>query len=167
MCQEKDEVKSQAATRNSTENIKITEKQQRGNRKGGNCIAISKDKQVIPHTRRPGHPDERETRREIESLPMATQNDAIRTNYIVAKIYKTYPNSKFWSCGDREETINHIMTESSKQAKQSIRQDTTGWRKWSTGNSARNWNFIMRPKWYMNRPDISLENKTHKTFFYL
>ena len=50
-------------------------------------------------------------------------------------------NSKCKLCGDRDETINHIISECSKssQKEYNIRHDC-GIR-WSTGRSARNWNF--------------------------
>ena len=55
-------------------------------------------------------------KRETEPLLIATQNNAIKTNHIKTKIYKTQQNSKCRLCGDRDETINHIMSESSKLA---------------------------------------------------
>ena len=55
-------------------------------------------------------------KRETESLLMAAQNSAIRTNHIKARIVKTQQNSKRRSCGDRDETINHIISECSKLA---------------------------------------------------
>ena len=51
---------------------------------------------------------------ETEFLQIAAQNNAIRTNHIKARIDKTQQNSKFWLCGDRDETINHMRTECSK-----------------------------------------------------
>ena len=51
-------------------------------------------------------------KRETESLLIAAQNNAIRTNHIKARINKTEQNSK---CGDRDKTINHI-SECSKLA---------------------------------------------------
>ena len=54
--------------------------------------------------------------RETESFLMAAQNSAIRTNHIKAKIDKTQQNSKCRLCGDRDETINHIISECSKLA---------------------------------------------------
>ena len=42
---------------------------------------------------------------------MAAQNNAIRTNYVKAKIDKTQQNSKYRFCGDRNETINCIIGE--------------------------------------------------------
>ena len=47
-------------------------------------------------------------KRETESLPIAGQNNAIRTNYIKVRIDKTQQNSKYRLCGDRDETINYI-----------------------------------------------------------
>ena len=39
-------------------------------------------------------------KRETESLLIAAQNNAIRTNHIKAKIYKTQQNIKYRLCGD-------------------------------------------------------------------
>ena len=50
-------------------------------------------------------------KRETESLLMAAQNSAIRTNHIKARIDKMQQNSKCRLCGDRDETINHIISE--------------------------------------------------------
>ena len=68
---------------------------------------------------------------ETESLLIAAQNNAIRTNHIKARI------------DNRDETINHI-SECSKLAQKDIRQDTTGWARWSTGKWARNLNLTIR-----------------------
>ena len=48
-------------------------------------------------------------KRETESLLIAAQNNAIRTNYTKARIDKTR---------DRDETINHIISECSKLAQE-------------------------------------------------
>ena len=47
---------------------------------------------------------------------MAAQNSAKRTNHIKARIDKTQQNSKSKLRGDRDETINHIITECRKLA---------------------------------------------------
>ena len=52
--------------------------------------------------------------RETESLLIAAQNNAIRSNHIKARIDKTQKISKCRLCGDRDETINHIISECSK-----------------------------------------------------
>ena len=54
--------------------------------------------------------------RETESLQIAAQSDAIRTNYVKTMIDKTQQNSLCRLCGDRDETIYHIMTECRKLA---------------------------------------------------
>ena len=55
-------------------------------------------------------------KRETESLLIAAQDNAIRTNHIKARIDKTQQNSKCRLCGDSDETINHIISECSKLA---------------------------------------------------
>ena len=50
-------------------------------------------------------------KRETEYLLTAAQNNAIRTNHIKARIDKTQQNSKCRLCGDRDETINLIISE--------------------------------------------------------
>ena len=56
------------------------------------------------------------SKRETKSLLMAAQNNAIRTNHIKARIDKTQQNRKCKLCGNRDETINHIISECSKLA---------------------------------------------------
>ena len=41
-------------------------------------------------------------KRETESLLIAAQDSALRTNHIKARIDKTQQNSKCWLCGDRD-----------------------------------------------------------------
>ena len=50
------------------------------------------------------------------SLLIAIQNKTIRPNYIKSRIDKLQQNSKCRLCGDRDETINHIISEFSKLA---------------------------------------------------
>ena len=57
-------------------------------------------------------------KRKTESLLIATQNKAIRTNYIKAKIDKIQQNSRCRLCGDKDETINHIIRKCSKLAQE-------------------------------------------------
>ena len=55
-------------------------------------------------------------KRETESLLIAAKNNAVRTNHIKARIDKMQQNSKCMLFGDRDETINHIISECSKLA---------------------------------------------------
>ena len=65
------------------------------------------------------------------------------TSYIKAKIYYMQPNSKCILRGNKDKTINCMISECSKLAQRSIRLDTLGWKRWSTGNSTRKWNLTM------------------------
>ena len=67
-------------------------------------------------------------KRETESLPIAAQNNAIRTNHIKARIDKTQPNSKCKFRGNRVETMNHIISECCKLAQKEYktRHDSEG-----------------------------------------
>ena len=56
-------------------------------------------------------------KKETETLLIAAQNDAMRTNHIKAIIDKTQQNSRYRSCGNRDQTINHIIRECSKLAR--------------------------------------------------
>ena len=55
-------------------------------------------------------------KRETESILIAAQNNAIRNNYIKAKIDEMQQNSKCRLCGDRNEMISHIISACSKLA---------------------------------------------------
>ena len=55
-------------------------------------------------------------KRETETLLIAAQINAIRINDIKARIDKMQQNSRCWLCGDRDETINYILSECCKQA---------------------------------------------------
>ena len=65
-------------------------------------------------------------KKETESLLIAAQNNAIKTNYFKAKIDKTQQNSKFMWCGDKDKTINYKISERSKLVQKSIRRDRGG-----------------------------------------
>ena len=55
-------------------------------------------------------------KRETESLLIAAENNAIRTNHIKTRIDKTEQNSKCMLCSDKDETINFMISERSKLA---------------------------------------------------
>ena len=48
-------------------------------------------------------------KRETESLIIAAQEQAIRTNLIKAKIDKSQHESKCRMCGEADESINHML----------------------------------------------------------
>ena len=101
-------------------------------------------------------------KRETESLLIAAQNNAIRSNHIKARIDKTQQNSKCRLCGDRGETINHIISECSKLAQKEYkaRHDWVG--KVIHWEMCRKFQFDHTNKWYMHNPAPVLENDSHK-----
>ena len=100
--------------------------------------------------------------RETESLLIAAQDNAIRTNHIKARIDKTQQNSKCRLCGDRDETINHIISECGKLAQKEYkaRHDWVG--KVVYWEMCRKFQFDDTNKWYMHNTAPVLENATHK-----
>ena len=49
--------------------------------------------------------------RETESLQIASQNNDIKTNYIMTRIDKTQQNSKCRLFGDKDKTVNNMISE--------------------------------------------------------
>ena len=101
-------------------------------------------------------------KRERESLLIAAQNSTIRTNHVKARIDKTQQNSKCRLCGDRDETINHTISECSKlvQKEYKARHDWVGnvihW------EMCKKFKFNHASKWYIHNPAPVIENDAHK-----
>ena len=93
---------------------------------------------------------------------MAAQNSTIRTNHIKARIDKVQQNSKCRLCSDRDEIINHIISECSKLAQKEYkaRHDWVG--KVIHWEMCKKFKFDHANKWYMHNPEPVLENDTHK-----
>ena len=100
-------------------------------------------------------------KKETESLLIAAQNNTIRTNHIKVRINKMQQNSKCRLYGDREETINHIISKCSKLAQEyKTRHDWLG--KVIHWQMCKKLKFDHTNKWYMHSPAAVLENDTHK-----
>ena len=99
---------------------------------------------------------------ETEFLLIAAQDNAIRTNHIKVRIDKTQHSSKCRLCDDRNETINHIISECSKLAQKEYkaRPDWVG--KVIHLEMCKKFQFNHTNKWYMHNPASVLENDTHK-----
>ena len=65
-------------------------------------------------------------KRESESPLIAAQNNTMRTNHIKARIDKAQQNSRCRLCGDRDETVNHIISECRKLAQKEYKT----WQDW-------------------------------------
>ena len=93
---------------------------------------------------------------------MAAQNSAIRTNHIKARIDKNQQNSKCRLCGDRDETINHIISECSKLAQKEYKTRHDWMGKVIHREMCKKFKFDHNNKWYIHNPAPVLENDTHK-----
>ena len=99
-------------------------------------------------------------KRETESLLIAAQINAIRTNHIKVRIDKTQQNSKCRLYGDRDKIITHIMSECSKLAQKEYktRHDWVG--------KVIHWEMCKKlkcdhtNKWYIHNPESVLEKDT-------
>ena len=101
-------------------------------------------------------------KREMESLLIAAQNNAIRTYHIKARIDKMQQNSKCRLCSDRDETINHIISECSKLAQRDYKARHDWVSKVIHWEKYKKFKFDHTNKWYMHDPAPVLENDTHK-----
>ena len=91
-------------------------------------------------------------KRETESLLIAAQNNAVITNHIKARIDKTQQNSKCWLCGDRDETINHIISECSKLAQKEYKTRHDWVSKGIHWEMCKKFKVDHTNKWYMDNP---------------
>ena len=101
-------------------------------------------------------------KREIESLLIAAQDNALRTSHIKARIDKSRQNSKCWLCGDLNETISYIISECSKLAQKEYqtRYDCVG--KVIHREMYKKSKFDHTNKWYMHNPAPVPKDNTYK-----
>ena len=101
-------------------------------------------------------------KRETESLIIAAQDQAIRTNAIKAKIDKTRDDSICRMCNAKDETITHIISECPKLAQKEYkrRHDWMGMAiHWDL---CRKKGFATTDKWYEHEPQPVTENEKLK-----
>ena len=99
-------------------------------------------------------------KREMESPLIAAQDNAIRTNHIKARIHKTQQNSKCRVYGDRDETVNHIVSEYSKLAQKKYK--TRLGRQGDPLEMCKKFTFDHTNKCYMHNSVPVQENDSHK-----
>ena len=84
-------------------------------------------------------------KRETESLLIAAQDNAVRSNHIKARIDKTQQNSE---CGNRDETINYIISECSKFAQREYKARHDWFGKVILWEMCKKFKFDHSNKWY-------------------
>ena len=105
----------------------------------------------------------RNLKRETESLLIAAQNNAIRTNcFFKVKIDYIQQNSKYRQCVNRYVIVNHIISICSTlvQNECKTRHDWVG--KVMLSELCKRLKFDHSHKWYIHETQSALENKTHK-----
>ena len=86
----------------------------------------------------------------------------MRTNYIKLKIDYTHHNSQWWLRRERNETINHIISELGKQAHKEFKTKPHLVGRVILIESCKWLNFSHTSKWYIHKPDSVQENETHE-----
>ena len=116
---------------------------------------------TISHEKTWTSPRNGNLKRETESLLIAAQDRAIKTNHIKARIDKTQQNSECRLCSDSDETINYI-NECSKLAQREYkaRHDWVG--KVIHWEMCKKSKFDHTNKWYIHNWGPVLENDTHE-----
>ena len=76
----------------------------------------------------------------------------IRTNHIKARTDKTQQNSKCRLCGDRDETINHIISECSKLEQKEYKTKHNWVSKVIHWEMCKKFKFDHTNKWYTHNP---------------
>ena len=101
-------------------------------------------------------------KRETESLIMAAQEQAIRTNAIKAKIDKTQAKSKCRLCGKADETVRPIVCECPMLAQKEYkrRHDWVG--RNTHWEVCKKIGFDVNEKWYKHEPEKVVENDSWK-----
>ena len=101
-------------------------------------------------------------KRESESLLRAAQNNTIRTYHNKARIDKTQQNCRCRLCGDKDERINHIISECCKLAQKECKT-RHGWvGKVIHWELCKKFKFDFTNKWCMHHSESVQENETHK-----
>ena len=101
-------------------------------------------------------------KKKAKSLLIAVQNNAIRTSQVKAWIDNIQQNSRCRLCDDRDETINHIISECSKLSQKEYK----AWHDWvgrlMHWEQCKELKFDYTNKWYMHNQSSFLENVMHK-----
>ena len=101
-------------------------------------------------------------KRETEALIIAAQDQAIRTNYIKAKIDKSQTDAKCRMCRDKNETVSHILSGCSKLAQKEYKKRHDNVARAIHWDLSGKCGFDRNDKWYNHVPESVLENENYK-----
>ena len=101
-------------------------------------------------------------KRETESLPIAAQNNVIRTSHIKVRTNKIQQNSRCSLYSERDETINNIISEYSKSAQKEYKTRHDWVVKVIHWELCKKLEFDHTNEWYMHNPASLVVNETYK-----
>ena len=95
-------------------------------------------------------------------LLIAAQNNTIITNHIKVRIDKMQQNRKCRLCGDRDETINQIISECSKIAQKEYKSRHDRMGKGIHWDMCKEFKFDHTDKWYLHNVAVVLAHDVHQ-----
>ena len=101
-------------------------------------------------------------KRETESLIMAAQEQAIRTNTIKTKIKKTQAESKYRMCGKVDGTVRHIVCECPMLAQREYKKSHDWVGRKIYQELCRKIAFDVNEKWHKHEPQKVVANDSWK-----
>ena len=101
-------------------------------------------------------------KRETENPIVAAQNQSIRTNLVKARTGKSQEDSFCRVCRKVYESIDDIVSGSSKLARKQYKRRHNILEKIVHWKLARKCNFEAGNKWYEHKPESDLENEDYK-----
>ena len=104
----------------------------------------------------------RDLKRETESLIVAAQNQSIRTNLVKAKIDKSQGDSLYRVYRKEHKSIDHIVSGCSKLAQKEYKRSHDNLGKIVHWKLASKFNFEAGDEWYEHEPESVLENEDYK-----
>ena len=101
------------------------------------------------------------SRKEVESLIVAAQNQSIRTNLVKARIDKSQGDFLCRVCKKVDESMDHIVSDCCKLAKKEYKRRYDNLGKIVLWKLARECNFEATDKWYKHESESVLENEDY------
>ena len=99
-----------------------------------------------------------ELKKETEGLIIAAQDQSLRTNAIKCKIDNTSDNSKCRLCGDREETVDHLVSSCSKIAQTDYKERHNKVAQMLHWNLCQKYGIPSANNWWEHKADKVLQN---------
>lgn len=103
-----------------------------------------------------------ELKKETESLIIAAQDQALRTNAIKARIDKTSDNSKCRLCKEKDETVDHLVSSCSKIAQTDYKERHDKVAKMLHWNLCKKYNLPAAEQWWKHVPEKVVEDHENK-----